>query len=1383
MHSFISGKNPGIVFPARGLSDNHAKNQPFMKKILLTVRATVIGIVMMVFQLYTASGQVATIQNWTNVYHGTSQSQVNLTYSVPTGSNTNRVLIVAVSSSKWTAGQITVNLTYGGQILTLADGDMGTATVRQHTALYYLNEAGLDAATNSTLSFTISAGGATMCNTDVWAAVFDYVNQASPLTNTQTYSSGTGQVTNFQFGTALTINAYNQAVEVVNSYNPLKNTLRTIYYATDWTMVSELTAFYNFGLSGASIRNGVANRIIPNSNTSDVSATTFSASALASMTALSLNYEIPPPPTIQTSNITFSDVTPSSFTINWTSGNGTNRIVLVKSGSAVDSDPVNGTTYTASDLFGDGSQIGTGNYVVYNGSGYNTTVYNLDANTTYHVAVYEFSGPPGIEFYLLTNPARGSQLTGAESAVTDDYRSNGSGNWGISDNWQTYTGSSWVTAVSPPSSSSGVITIRNGDTINVAEALTSDQVVIEAGAQVSVNSGITWTIADGTDAVDCIVDGTLYNEGTVATTGVLAFNSGSEYRHDMDGGTIPTATWNAASTCIITGITGTSPSGFNQSFGNFTWNCSSQTTTAAMNSNSTVQGDFILSGTGSGKLSITDSNNPYTLTISGNFFQNAGIFDLNSGSTSSAVASMIVAGNFSFTGGSITESSSGRGSLSFNGNGQMQVYTYGGTFANTIDFTVADGAYLQMGTGVNPSYISLSNGTFTLSSGATLGITDRWGITTSFTGSIGGNIRVTGTRSFNTGANYIYNGSNIQSSGDGLPATVNSLVFDNSGGAITLNIAHTINSFSITTSSKANLGTFIHLTSSLSLGGIGQPSGTYGYFNTPTFFESATGTINNQPPAGTWLGGTSSDWNTASNWVGGVPTSTTNVIIPPGPMYQPVVSNAPVAECNNLTIESGATLTINPLGNATVTGTLTNNGTLDLKSDPTGMFSLLLGTYAGSSGTVNSEIYMTGGEAGGTGSGMYRWHYFAVPSQQSTSAFVSSYGDNLMRYDDAGSLNDKSEGFKWSTDFTDLVVKDGYSYYYATPITVTLSGNSLLNSLGTKTLNYVKFGWNLLGNSLTCGINWDNVTFTGNVDHSVYFIKDYVEYYYITGGPGLPYGSYNGHIPPLQGFFVQALATGAGIDFSSAKEHNATPYYKGNAVNNEIKESLPVLRLTLGNANYTDETAVWFNNEASMRYDNKYDAGKWLSEGSRPQFYSFSPDKEYAINGIPFPETAVDIPLAFKAPESGSYSINQIQMEGLDDYVFYLKDRLQNKTIRLNDVPKYSFSTSKGTVKDRFILTIRNISAGPETSINSEKPFNIYQSSGLLNIELISDAWEGSKGSVKVIDISGRPLFHSNNMTFSKSSLIQLPVTGKTGLFIIELASSQLRYTGRVIVK
>ena len=133
-----------------------------------------------------------------------------------------------------------------------------------------------------------------------------------------------------------------------------------------------------------------------------------------------------------------------------------------------------------------------------------------------------------------------------------------------------------------------------------------------------------------------------------------------------------------------------------------------------------------------------------------------------------------------------------------------------------------------MGTGANPSHISGSNGTFTLSSGCNTGHYRQVWHYDYTGGTLGGNIRVTGTRSFNAGANYIYNGSIVQNTGDGLPATVNSLVFNNAGGAVTFNAARTINSFSITAGSKANLGTFTHLTNSLALGGVGQPSGTYG---------------------------------------------------------------------------------------------------------------------------------------------------------------------------------------------------------------------------------------------------------------------------------------------------------------------------------------------------------------------------------------------------------------------------------------------------------------------------------------------------------------------------------------------------------------------------
>jgi hypothetical protein len=123
-------------------------------------------------------------------------------------------------------------------------------------------------------------------------------------------------------------------------------------------------------------------------------------------------------PATQASGVNFTTVNTNDMTINWTRGSGNEVIVLVKQGSAVDSDPVDGTytDYTADPIFGSGTQLGTGNHVVYIGNGTSVTVTNLINTTTYHVAVYEISGAANTagddlgSNYLLT-PATGSQLT------------------------------------------------------------------------------------------------------------------------------------------------------------------------------------------------------------------------------------------------------------------------------------------------------------------------------------------------------------------------------------------------------------------------------------------------------------------------------------------------------------------------------------------------------------------------------------------------------------------------------------------------------------------------------------------------------------------------------------------------------------------------------------------------------------------------------------------------------------------------------------------------------------------------------------------------------------------------------------------------------------
>lgn len=103
-----------------------------------------------------------------------------------------------------------------------------------------------------------------------------------------------------------------------------------------------------------------------------------------------------------------SNIQSTQMDISWTAGgSGSSTLVVARAGSAVNADPVFGTGYTANAAFSSGAQIGTGNYVVYNGTGTSVTVTGLTANTTYHYAIYSYSGASGSECYNTT------ELTGS----------------------------------------------------------------------------------------------------------------------------------------------------------------------------------------------------------------------------------------------------------------------------------------------------------------------------------------------------------------------------------------------------------------------------------------------------------------------------------------------------------------------------------------------------------------------------------------------------------------------------------------------------------------------------------------------------------------------------------------------------------------------------------------------------------------------------------------------------------------------------------------------------------------------------------------------------------------------------------------------------------
>jgi hypothetical protein len=99
-------------------------------------------------------------------------------------------------------------------------------------------------------------------------------------------------------------------------------------------------------------------------------------------------------PSTQASGVNFTSIASTGMTVNWTRGTGDGVIVVMKQGSAVNSDPVDGTYtgYVANAAFTSGTQIGSGNYVVYKGTGTSVAITGLTAGTTYYVAVYEYKG-------------------------------------------------------------------------------------------------------------------------------------------------------------------------------------------------------------------------------------------------------------------------------------------------------------------------------------------------------------------------------------------------------------------------------------------------------------------------------------------------------------------------------------------------------------------------------------------------------------------------------------------------------------------------------------------------------------------------------------------------------------------------------------------------------------------------------------------------------------------------------------------------------------------------------------------------------------------------------------------------------------------------------
>jgi hypothetical protein len=177
-------------------------------------------------------------------------------------------------------------------------------------------------------------------------------------------------------------------------------------------------------------------------------------------------------------------------------------------------------------------------------------------------------------------------------------------------------------------------------TINASGSIENNNTLIVASSKTINNSG------------------TITNSGTISsggTFGVLNFLAGSFYKHNFTSGagSIPKAAWNATSTCEILASSGyNGPANLNQSFGHFTWNCSTQVGSrnflAQLGASSpAVKGNLTIQNTNGNEL-ILDSLTALTLLINGNFTISSGTVVATNGT---GIITISCLGNFTLSSG------------------------------------------------------------------------------------------------------------------------------------------------------------------------------------------------------------------------------------------------------------------------------------------------------------------------------------------------------------------------------------------------------------------------------------------------------------------------------------------------------------------------------------------------------------------------------------------------------------------------------------------------------------------------------------------------------------------------------------------------------------
>jgi parallel beta-helix repeat protein len=475
-------------------------------------------------------------------------------------------------------------------------------------------------------------------------------------------------------------------------------------------------------------------------------------------------------------------------------------------------------------------------------------------------------------------------------------------------------------------------------------------------------------------------------------------------------------------------------------------------------------------------------------------------------------------------------------------------------------------------------------------------------------------------------------------------------------------------------------------------------------------FLENTGTVNFTPwtnenhsqlyPADntrSWTGTNSSDWNTADNWdPASVPTSDNEVIITTNGTA-PVIALGTEASCNTLSVNTGATLTVQSGGSLTTSGTITNNGTLTIASDATGNGSLIMNGTA--SGPITAERYIAG--HGGTADA--GWHLIGSPVNNMAIAgswIPASGSDDLYAWSEPEYL--------WLNyhqgDITNFLNGVGYLVAYQSTTIHSFSGTPNTGDV-TVTLSWTdrvddtEEGWNLLGNPYPSALIWGTGWDLANVQATAQVFNSSAKTYDAINADGI--------IPANQGFFVQANTTANGQNFtipSAQRTHSSTAFYKAGDPNRLKLKVYPESA-----SQFRDIFTVDVNDQAEAGFD-AFDAYELYGMGDTPQLFAIDDAaNNLSVQSI-HPQALEDVTLLNLGVQAaaGSYVI-EVESMLPDEAVAVILEDLETGTFtHLHETKSYTFTISEGASIERFLLHLGKNATSIETPETLDNEVTIF---------------------------------------------------------------------------